>query len=79
MKKKFFTVLALIAINGVSIANNHPEAKKVLNEEENIIYFFTDCEDWAMDQMAIRDPKDQMPPEDAYNDYRSLVELCDSH
>jgi hypothetical protein len=43
------------------------------------VLFFTECEDWAMDQMAINDPQDQMSPSEAHDEYRSLVELCDSH
>jgi len=79
MKKLLFSALVL-AFSGVSIANNHPDSKiKESSDKQNIVIFFTGCENWAMDQMAINDPQDQMSPSDAHDEYRSLVELCDSH
>ncbi|WP_162789322.1 hypothetical protein [Flavobacterium fluviale] len=53
--------------------------KQIPLDSENIGIFFTDCENWAMDQMLIIDPKNQMPPDEAHDEYRHLVELCDSH
>lgn len=33
---------------------------------------FTDYENWAMDQMALSDPGEQMPPEETNDNYRSF-------
>ncbi|MEO8237690.1 MAG: hypothetical protein ABI793_09230 [Flavobacterium sp.] len=79
MKKIVFTVLAVIAFSSISMANNSSEIKTKVLEEKDIILFITDCENWAMDQMAQSDPQDQMPPEEAHDEYRYYVELCDSH
>lgn len=75
MKKLLFTALAVVAFSGSLIANNDVETE-VLNED-NLAFLFTNCETWAMDQMALY-PVDQSPVDD-HNDYRALVELCDSH
>jgi hypothetical protein len=79
MKKLVFTCFAMLAFNGISIANNHSDIKIKTFDQENIAVFFTSCENWAMDQMAINDPQDQMSPSEAHDEYRSLVEMCDSH
>ncbi|HJY12373.1 MAG TPA: hypothetical protein VJ304_06270 [Flavobacterium sp.] len=79
MKKLVFSTFAVVAISSVSMANNQFETNKNVFNSENMSIFFTECETWAMDQMLLRDPNDQLPPEESHNDYRSLVELCDSH
>jgi len=76
MKKLVFSTFAVVAISSVSMANNQFETNK---NSENMSIVITDCENWAMDQMLLSDPTDQMPPEVAHDEYRSLVELCDSH
>jgi hypothetical protein len=69
MKKLVFTALAVVAFSATSFA----ETREVKVDE----ILFTECEDWAMDQMALQDPGDQLPPEEAHDNYRSLVENCD--
>ena len=59
----------MVAFSGVAVAETREvKVDKIL---------FADCENWAMDQMALYDPGDQLPPEEAHDNYRSLVEECD--
>ena len=77
MKKFVFTTLAVVAFSGVAMANNRVEMKIGILNKDNVVLFFTSCENWAMDQMDLYG-EDQSPSE-AHDDYRSLVELCDSN
>ena len=69
----------MLRFSALSMVNNQFQVKQIPLDSENIGIFFTDCENWAMDQMLIIDPKNQMPPDEAHDEYRHLVELCDSH
>lgn len=71
MKKLIFTTLAMVAFSGVAVANTVEEV-----EDKTL---FTECENWAIDQMTLTDPDNQMPPEEAHDEYRYYVELCDSN